>query len=261
MDKRKKKIKNDKPRFNKLSQADKDDIDELIMESGFSRSRIADIVKDKFGYEFTERQFRYRQKKLEKKLNSKIPGIVKENDLPEIKSNRALSQVVAKQSRSENYKTNQAFKKIEDKLITFTDGEIETVGDESERADLLKVRDNILSKVRYARELFTEVPYVSYLNYTINLLQVRIAKRFEMESKLNLMMKDTSYDLSLMVDVIEKAVKIQQSLGMMPKVDQTDPLGQVVNNNNIQVNQNISVERQNNINAYRNFVKKDKSDT
>ena len=75
----------------------------------------------------------------------------------------------------------------------------------------------VASLLRRASELYNDFDHLGNLRYALNTMQLRIAKMFELELQMGMILKDNTYNLETFVDMIDKSVKIHQSLGLKPK--------------------------------------------
>ena len=75
----------------------------------------------------------------------------------------------------------------------------------------------VSSLLRRASELYNDFDHLGNLRYALNTMQLRIAKMFELELQMGMILKDNTYNLETFVEMIDKSISIHQSLGLKPK--------------------------------------------
>lgn len=215
------KRKGDKGRDSVFDQLDPeilDKIDAFILQSTMKRTQLARAITAKFNVKIARHHLLYREKMLREKYKEELEKAKSRLSEDEEGKSQYYYGMVRSTNQGEEIKDKglDSLTILKDKLVDIAELDIK---DAKEKEVIEKLKKNLNSAFRYASELFEQAPYLSYLNFIINVMQIRIAKRFELENQLNIIMKDNSVDIKLMVEVIEKAIQLQQSLGLLNKVD------------------------------------------
>jgi len=223
--------------FDEIDPKIVEEIETLMIDSGFSRRRLAEVIKERYNIDVSVSQLRRREKTVWQRMKAQESpfeaelGVASKGRQPT--QNTMTLRGILQRSRvadEQVMQTRKSLGDLEDKLVSLIDLNLDQIEDREQRKLLKKMREDVCSNIRFAKELFAEVPYFAYLNYAIHLLQLRISKRHEMELRLGVVMRDTSEDTERLVRIIKEAIQIQQSLGIAPKVDKP------INVNNIQTN-------------------------
>ena len=209
-------------------------IDELL-SGDLSTEAVKHLVEERYSERYSRETFDRRREKLDR-----VSGKVREG--------RRLMQGTMK---DRNLQTE----------IDKVGYELRTLGEVAEAVMLLApdplhpmfssikaFQAQVSSLLRRASELYNDFDHLGNLRYALNTMQLRIAKMFELELQMGMILKDNTTNLDTFVDMIERSVKIHQSLGLKPKFG--DPqfnlqvnIGQMNNGQNTNVNMEPQSER------------------
>lgn len=188
-------------------------IDRMLLRPNVSSNEVANFVKAKHGIEVTGSAIRLRRKKVRA-----------ENAVKEITAHEVVEAEVVEETHDLKDEIDAgrelakvSFSTMKQSLAPIMEMNIEDFP-EDQKGLYKTLRDNIGSALRRAEEFYQTVDYFGYLNYAINAQQLRVAKGMEMELTMPVTMTNVTNDLKLLVDMIEKAIRIAQSLGLAPMV-------------------------------------------
>ena len=207
--------KNGKGKISGLPAKDLEVIDTMLLNPNVTSTEVVDFIRERYGIEVTGPAIRFRRKKVRA-----------ENAVLEITAHEVIEDEVDKETgelkkeiEAGRALAKASFQTMKQSLAPIMGMDIEDFP-ESERGLYKTLKEKIGSALRRAEEFYQTVDYFGYLNYAINAQQLRVAKGMEMELTMPVTMTNVTNDLKLLVDMIEKAIKIAQSLGLAPMVAQ-----------------------------------------
>lgn len=226
--------KSGKGKLTGLPESDLAIIDQMLLNPNVTSKEVVDFVREKYGVEVSGPAVRFRRKKVRA-----------ENAVKEITAHEVVEAEVEQETRGLKREieagrelAKSSFLTMKQSLAPIMEMNIEDFP-ESERGLYRTLKEKIGSALRRAEEFYQTVDYFGYLNYAINAQQLRVAKGMEMEMTMPVTMTNVTNDLKLLVEMIEKAIRIAQSLGLAPMVASGFiNNGMVVQNNQFNLQQN-----------------------
>jgi hypothetical protein len=165
------------------------DVDDLLI-SGKSVKEVQTLIRKRYGVEYSTKTYERRRKKLLTDLERVTKEPAKGTLAYELKTLGVLAEKLSELKLDSDH---PEFKLVE----TF--------------------KTQLNSFLRRSAELFDDVDHLAYLRYALNLMQMRIAKMFELEMNMGLIMRDNTANLQALVSMVEKSIEIHQSLGLKPR--------------------------------------------
>ena len=178
-------------------------IDSWLIARGSNVQEIQRRAKEELGIQISTKTLYVRKEKL-------------------LAAKQLVERSAAKQAQAEKEAEPKVVEEVVDEFLTIGKSLVPLIGailpdDNPTKHALLAVQTQMESVLRRSKEFRDNFDHLSEMRWLLNMMEIRIAKMFELEMQMGVPMRDNTSNIQAMMTMIKDSIELHQSLGLKPK--------------------------------------------